>query len=88
MISYGYKVTSEKDPLVRIAEEAMLGFAKASEPGAFLVDRFPFCKFLESSCASIAESLKFIARSYSEAPAELVPGCRIPAYREEYERRP
>jgi len=48
MISYGYKVTSEKDPLVRIAEEAMLGFAKASEPGAFLVDRFPFLKYLPS----------------------------------------
>ena len=45
MISYGYKVTLEDDPLVRIAEEAMIGFAKASEPGAFLVDRFPFRAF-------------------------------------------
>jgi len=41
MISYGYKVAPENDSFVRIAEDAMLGFAKASEPGAFLVDRFP-----------------------------------------------
>lgn len=41
-IAYGYNVTSDDDPLVNIAEEAMQGFAKASEPGAFVVDRFPF----------------------------------------------
>ncbi|RPD52417.1 cytochrome P450 [Lentinus tigrinus ALCF2SS1-6] len=30
-----------QDPLVRVVEIAMQGFAKASEPGAFLVDNFP-----------------------------------------------
>lgn len=44
MLAYGYKVESNDDRLVRIAEDAMVGFAKASEPGAFLVDRIPFCK--------------------------------------------
>ncbi|KLO13999.1 cytochrome P450 [Schizopora paradoxa] len=48
MISYGYKVAPADDPYVRIAEEAMLGFAKASEPGAFLVDRFQFLKYMPS----------------------------------------
>lgn len=43
MISYGYKTQLPDDPILRIAELAMKGFAKASEPGAFIVDRFPFC---------------------------------------------
>lgn len=43
MLSYGYSVKSDDDELVNIAEDAMLGFGKASEPGAFLVDRFPSC---------------------------------------------
>jgi hypothetical protein len=29
------------DPFVKIAEDAMYGFARASEPGAFWVDSFP-----------------------------------------------
>lgn len=49
MISYGYFVQSDNDPLVNIAEKAMQGFAKASEPGAFMVDRFPLCNFLFSA---------------------------------------
>lgn len=43
MLAYGYSAQLEDDPLVNIAEEAMGGFSKASEPGAFMVDRFPFC---------------------------------------------
>lgn len=43
MLAYGYSAQSEGDPLVNIAEEAMRGFSKASEPGAFMVDRFPLC---------------------------------------------
>ncbi|KAH8116168.1 cytochrome P450 [Phellopilus nigrolimitatus] len=46
MIAYGYSTQSENDPLVNIAEEAMVGFSKASEPGAFIVDRFPFLKYV------------------------------------------
>ena len=43
-VAYGYTVKGDDDPLVKIVEEAMIGFSKASEPGSFLVDRFPFCK--------------------------------------------
>ena len=43
-LAYGYTAKEENDPIVRIAEEAMDGFSKASEPGAFLVDRFPLCE--------------------------------------------
>lgn len=47
-LAYGYEVSEDQseDPLVRIAEEAMQGFARASEPGAFLVDIFPILKYL------------------------------------------
>ena len=42
MLAYGYSAEIENDALVKIAEKAMLGFSKASEPGAYVVDRFPW----------------------------------------------
>ncbi|CAL1708513.1 unnamed protein product [Somion occarium] len=47
-LAYGYNVTKDQDedPLVKIVEKAMQGFAKASEPGAFLVDYFPVLKHI------------------------------------------
>ncbi|OSD02652.1 cytochrome P450 [Trametes coccinea BRFM310] len=46
-LAYGYEVARDKDqdPLVRVVEVAMQGFAKASEPGAFLVDNFPLMRY-------------------------------------------
>lgn len=46
LLTYGYRVTSAHDPLVKIVEDAMLGFARASEPGAFWVDRWPILKYI------------------------------------------
>ncbi|KAI0824885.1 cytochrome P450 [Trametes gibbosa] len=42
-LAYGYEVArdQDQDPLVQVVEVAMQGFAKASEPGAFLIDSFP-----------------------------------------------
>ncbi|KAL4262795.1 cytochrome P450 family protein [Pleurotus pulmonarius] len=49
-LSYGYCVDGHdtKDPLslVQIAEDAMRGFSRASEPGAYLVDSIPLLKYL------------------------------------------
>lgn len=47
LLSYGYSSHSG-DPLqlVKIAEDAMAGFAKASEPGTWWVDSFPARKSL------------------------------------------
>ncbi|EMD34724.1 hypothetical protein CERSUDRAFT_116918 [Gelatoporia subvermispora B] len=47
-LAYGYTVSpdQDEDELVNIAERAMQGFARASEPGAFLVDNFPILKHL------------------------------------------
>ncbi|TBU29405.1 cytochrome P450 [Dichomitus squalens] len=47
-LAYGYEVArdAEEDPLVRVVEVAMQGFAKASEPGAFLVDSFPLLRYV------------------------------------------
>ncbi|KAF7974983.1 hypothetical protein HWV62_10733 [Athelia sp. TMB] len=47
-VAYGYTVESENDSFVKIAEDAMLGFSKASEPGAFWVDNFPSLKYVPS----------------------------------------
>lgn len=38
---YGYKVVDEKDPFVMIVNDAMDGFSKMTESGAFAVDIFP-----------------------------------------------
>ncbi|PIL27798.1 cytochrome P450 [Ganoderma sinense ZZ0214-1] len=52
-LAYGYEVASSAsadagtgDALVRTVEVAMHGFAKASEPGAFLVDNFPALRYV------------------------------------------
>ena len=45
VLAYGYHAKLENDPLVKVAEEAMLGFSKASEPGAYMVNRFTWCSY-------------------------------------------
>ena len=49
-LAFGYDVAQDRseDPLVNIAEKAMQGFARASEPGAFLVDTVPVLKYVPS----------------------------------------
>ncbi|EIW51642.1 cytochrome P450 [Trametes versicolor FP-101664 SS1] len=47
-LAYGYEAALDQgqDPLVEVVEIAMQGFAKASEPGAFLVDNFPVLRYV------------------------------------------
>ncbi|OJT15675.1 O-methylsterigmatocystin oxidoreductase [Trametes pubescens] len=47
-LAYGYESALDQgqDPLVEVVEIAMQGFAKASEPGAFLVDNFPVLRYI------------------------------------------
>lgn len=45
LLAYGHQVTTE-------AEQAMQGFALASEPNAFMVDNFPLCKLVFPSMLS------------------------------------
>ncbi|KAK7052946.1 hypothetical protein VNI00_004266 [Paramarasmius palmivorus] len=47
-IAYGIKVKSESDPWVALAEEAIGPLMRATVPGAFLVDTFPFLKYIPS----------------------------------------
>lgn len=44
MISYGYQSQEQNDPLIKMAEEATEQAAEVAQPGAFLVDVFPFRK--------------------------------------------
>ena len=44
MISHGYTVKENDDPIVDIVEAAMNQFSVCVEPGAFLVDTVPLCK--------------------------------------------
>ena len=52
--AYGYKVHDMDDPLVRLTELVNEQFARASIPGAFLVDIWPFCT---SQTLALAERL-------------------------------
>ena len=61
LLTYGYRVqTDTGDPLIKIVEDAMLGFAQASEPNAFWVDRWPIRKshspFTRDNFYSFADS--------------------------------
>lgn len=45
MLSHGYPVQEGDDPLIKIADTALDGFAKSSTPGAWMVDIFPISEF-------------------------------------------
>ena len=43
-IAYGYTIEPRKeDPLVDLADEALIQFSLAANPGAWLGDLMPFC---------------------------------------------
>src|SRR5258706_16097473 len=41
MITFGYQIQKHSDPLVKLAEDAVDTFSRATLPAAFLVDTFP-----------------------------------------------
>ena len=47
-IGYGIAVQESDDPYISIAEEVLNGAAEAGIPGTFLVDMFPFLKYVPS----------------------------------------
>ena len=47
-IGYGINVEESDDPYISIAGEVLDGLAEAGVPGAFLVDIFPFLKYVPS----------------------------------------
>ncbi|KAF9493200.1 cytochrome P450 [Pleurotus eryngii] len=85
-VSYGYHVDGHdiKDPLnlVRIAEDAMRGFSRASEPGAYLVDSLPLLKYLPtwfpwaSFHRDAQEMRKDLIRLY-DVPLDYVKSCMV-----------
>jgi len=46
MITFGYQVQKHGDPLIKLAEEAVDTFSRATLPAAFLVDTFPILRHL------------------------------------------
>ena len=46
MLTYGYSVKEDDDPLVHIADRALSNFALSTAPGAFMVDRVPMLQLL------------------------------------------
>ena len=42
MISHGYPVKEQDDPIVEVVAAAVDGFSDTSEPGAYIVDMIPF----------------------------------------------
>jgi|SRR6267154_2053791 len=50
-VIYGIEIAPRGDKYIDIAEEALVGMAKAAAPGAFLVDIFPLRAYISSSLA-------------------------------------
>ncbi|KAI0351255.1 cytochrome P450 [Trametes cingulata] len=48
MISYGYQPKEHDDPLIKMVEDATDQAAEVVQPGAFLVDVFPFLRYVPS----------------------------------------
>ncbi|KAI0363948.1 cytochrome P450 [Pilatotrama ljubarskyi] len=48
MISYGYQPKEHADPLIKMVEDATDQAAEVVQPGAFLVDVFPFLRYVPS----------------------------------------
>ncbi|CAL1708515.1 unnamed protein product [Somion occarium] len=78
-LAYGYKVIKDQDedPLVKIVEKAMQGFAKASEPGAFLVDYFPILKYIPdwtpgASFKRVAKLMRHDLKKLYDVPFDFV----------------
>lgn len=46
MMTYGYPIQDHNDPFIDIVDKATEQFAVASMPGAFLVDTFPWRKYI------------------------------------------
>ena len=44
-VTYGITIAPKDDRYIAIAEKALAGMAEAANPGAFLVDLCPFCRF-------------------------------------------
>ena len=45
LVSHGYTVTTDGDPLVELADRATREFGEAAAPGAFLVDLLPVSEY-------------------------------------------
>ena len=43
LIAYGYQVQNKEDPMIALAESAMVKFRVFKNPGTYLVDFIPLC---------------------------------------------
>ncbi|KAJ7171662.1 cytochrome P450 [Mycena crocata] len=69
-ITYGYDIKEKgDDPLVDLADEAMLGFADIIRPGAYLVDVLPVLKYVPSWFPGA--NFKRIAQRYANATNDM-----------------
>ncbi|TFK25337.1 cytochrome P450 [Coprinopsis marcescibilis] len=72
-IAYGINVQEENDPFVQLAEDAMAPLITAGLPGAFLVDFFPWLKYVPewlpgASFKRKAREWKYITSAFLENP--------------------
>jgi hypothetical protein len=45
LLIYGFHGSDDRDnPLIQIVKKAMVGFSRASDPGAYWVDSVPLCE--------------------------------------------
>ncbi|KDN38011.1 hypothetical protein RSAG8_09784, partial [Rhizoctonia solani AG-8 WAC10335] len=85
-LTYGYNVQDGSDEFIVRAERALSAFAYASTPGRFLVDFFPFLKYLPwAPFKRAAAEWRAQLVDFAEAPMEFVrsqlaKGCAEPSF--------
>jgi hypothetical protein len=74
MMSHGYQVQENSDPIVDVVDTATEQFSLATAPGAFLVDVIPACGVVSSS---IIVRCLLIDNLSSALCAGMVPWCCV-----------
>lgn len=77
MMSHGYTVQEEEDPIVNLVDVATEQFSEATRPGAFLVDVLPVLRYVPSwfpgaGFQKIAVSWSKTANDMADIPHDFV----------------
>jgi len=89
-IAYGHQIATENDEYIALAEVNAALFAKAIRPGEFLVDTFPFLKYVPEWCpgagfqkvAKVARRNVYLAREvpFCEVKDRMAAGTAKPSF--------
>ena len=54
--AYGFKLHTSNDPIYGVMDSNGAAFARATRPGAFLVDNLPICEYCSHTSLEVSRS--------------------------------